>query len=64
MILTHAGKISHQLAVEMAEKEYEKCNVTQVNTNESDFDKEVIKKIETAKPKRITPNWKTKNEQT
>ena len=58
-ILTHAGKISHQLAVEMAEKEYEKYNQMQINTNESDFDKEVIRKIETAKPKRITTKRKT-----
>ena len=43
----------------MAEKEYDKYYQMQVNANESDFDKEVIK-IETAKPKRITPNRKAK----
>lgn len=60
-ILKHAGKISHQLAIDKAEKEYEKFNQAQINTYESDFDKEV-KKIEAAKPKRITPNKKNKNE--
>jgi hypothetical protein len=58
-ILKHAGKISHALAIDKAEKEYEKFNQTQINTYESDFDKEV-KKIEAAKPKRITPNKKKK----
>lgn len=58
-ILKHAGKISHQLAIDKAEKEYEKFNKTQMNTFESDFDKEV-KKIEAAKPKRISPNKKNK----
>ena len=58
-ILKHAGKISHQLAIDKAEKEYEKFNQAQINTYESDFDKEV-KKIEAAKPKRITPNKKKK----
>ena len=58
-ILKHAGKISHQLAIEKAEMEYEKFNQSQINAYESDFDKEV-KKIEAAKPKRITPNKKKK----
>jgi hypothetical protein len=58
-ILKHAGKISHQLAIDKAEKEYEKFNQAQVNAHESDFDKEV-KKIEAAKPKRIAPNKKNK----
>ncbi len=49
-ILLHSGKISHQLAVEKAEKEYEKYNNIQINTKESDFDKQV-KKIETSKQK-------------
>jgi hypothetical protein len=51
-ILKHAGKISHQLAIDKAEKEYDKFNQAQVNNYESDFDKE-IKKIEALKPKRI-----------
>ena len=58
-ILKHAGKISHQLAIEKAEMEYEKFNQSQINAYESDFDKEV-KKIEAAKPKRITSNKKKK----
>lgn len=53
-ILMHAGKISHKLATEMAECEYEKFNQTQINTNESDFDKEV-KKIQELKPKSSKP---------
>jgi hypothetical protein len=55
-ILLHAGKISHQLAIEKAEKEYEKYNNIQINTKESDFDKQV-KKIETSKQK-IAPKKK------
>jgi hypothetical protein len=49
-ILKHAGKITHQLALEKAETEFERYNQIQVNDYESDFDKEV-KKIESAKPK-------------
>jgi hypothetical protein len=49
-ILQHAGKISHQLAMDKAESEYEKFNLEQVNTYESDFDKQV-KKIDAKKPK-------------
>lgn len=49
-ILSHAGKISHQLAIEKAEKEYEKYNEIQISTTESDFDKQV-KKIEASKQK-------------
>lgn len=58
-ILTHAGKISHQLAVEMAENEYEKYNQQAINTFESDFDKE-IKRIQVVNPKRRTINKKNK----
>jgi hypothetical protein len=58
-ILTHAGKISHQLAVEMAENEYEKYNQQEINVFESDFDKE-IKKIQAVNPKRNTINKKNK----
>ena len=56
-ILTHAGNISHQLAVEMAENEYEKYNQQEINIFESDFDKE-IKKIQAVNPKRKTINKK------
>lgn len=38
-ILDHAGKISHQLALEKAEAEYEKYNSRSINELESDFDK-------------------------
>jgi len=53
-ILMHAGKISHKLATEMAESEYEKFNQTQINNIESDFDKEV-KKIQDLNPKSDKP---------
>ena len=58
-ILTHAGKISHQLAVEMAEKEYEKFNQQEIKKMESDFDKE-IKKIQVAHPIRMRKDRNTK----
>ena len=58
-ILNHAGKISHQLAMERAEKEYDKYNQTQMNTKESDFDK-AVKNIEAAKPKSIATKKKNK----
>ncbi|MEY3237753.1 MAG: hypothetical protein RI883_1854 [Bacteroidota bacterium] len=58
-ILTHAGKISHQIAVEMAENEYDKYNQLEINIQESDFDKEV-NKIQAANPKRRTINKKNK----
>lgn len=50
-ILDHAGKISHQLALDKAEKEYEKYNVKMSNEIESDFDK-AIKRIEAPKKKK------------
>ena len=42
-ILTNSGKISHQLALETAEKEYEIYNKIQINSFESDFDKRIQK---------------------
>ena len=42
-ILQNAGKVSHKVAAELAEKEYEKFRVIQDKTFESDFDKEVKK---------------------
>jgi hypothetical protein len=42
-ILEHAGNVSHQLAIEKAENEYEKYNTKQQNAIESDFDKAVKK---------------------
>ena len=42
-ILKDAGKVRHDLAVKLAEKEYEKFRVVQDKNFESDFDKEVKK---------------------
>lgn len=49
-ILKDAGKVSHEVAVTLAQNEYDKFRVLQDKSFESDFDKEV-KKI-TEKPKR------------
>jgi len=52
-ILTHAGKISHELAAANAEDEYEKYNLKRIaerDKTESDFDK-TVKELETAKKK-------------
>ena len=43
-ILKDAGKVSHEVAVRLAEKEYDKFRIIQDQNFESDFDKE-IKKI-------------------
>jgi hypothetical protein len=51
-ILTHAGKISHQLAIEKAEKEFDKYNLQIINSVESDFDK-AIKNIKIPKHKKL-----------
>jgi hypothetical protein len=50
-ILENAGKISHKLAMQKAEMEYEKFNDAVKNTIDTDFDK-TIKKIVEAKPKK------------
>ncbi len=42
-ILKDAGKVRHDVAMKLAEKEYEKFRVTQDKNFESDFDKEVKK---------------------
>ena len=47
-ILNHAGKISHQIAIELAEKEYEKFSVVHDKNFESDFDR-AVKKLTTKK---------------
>ena len=47
-ILKDAGKVSHEIAVKLAEKEYEKFRIIQDKKIESDFDKEV-KKLEQGK---------------
>ena len=49
-ILEHAGKISHQVAIEKAEKEYDRYNEKMSNEIESDFDK-AIKRIQAPKNK-------------
>jgi len=43
-ILKDAGKVSHEVAIKLAEKEYDKFRVIQDQNFESDFDK-AIKKI-------------------
>lgn len=50
-ILDHAGKISHQLAIDKAEKEYDKYNLKMNREIESDFDK-VVKKLNPPKKKK------------
>jgi len=47
-LLKDAGKVSHEVAMRLAEKEYEKFRIIQDRLFESDFDKE-IKKIKSAK---------------
>lgn len=42
-ILKDAGKVSHDVAIKLAEKEYDKFRVVQDKNFESDFDKEVKK---------------------
>ena len=42
-ILTDAGKVSHEVAKQLAEEEYEKFRVVQDREFESDFDKAVEK---------------------
>jgi len=49
-LLKDAGKVSHEVAVTLAEKEYDKFRVIQDRDFESDFDRE-IKKIKTSKKK-------------
>ncbi len=43
-ILKDAGKVSHEIAMALAEKEFEKYRIVQDHLVESDFDKEVKKK--------------------
>lgn len=50
-ILTHAGKVSHEMAKEFAEEQYEKFHASQIaqdNIRLSDFDK-IVKQIESGK---------------
>lgn len=48
-ILQDAGKVSHKVAMVLAEKEFEKYNVVQDTLLESDFDKFVKKLIKGSK---------------
>ncbi len=53
-ILTHAGKISHELALAKTEQVYEDYNIQRIaqsNASEGDFEK-AIKNLPTAKEKR------------
>ncbi len=52
-ILNHAGKISHQMAIELAESEYDKFNLKRIERNDralSDFDR-TVKQLTEAKKK-------------
>lgn len=49
-ILKDAGKVSNEVAIRLAEKEYDKFRIIQDQNFESDFDKE-IKKIKSNKKK-------------
>jgi len=42
-VLKHQGKVSHEIAIKLAEAEYEKYRIVQDQLYESDFDKEVKK---------------------
>ena len=53
-ILTHAGKISHQMAKELAEAEYEKFNrqrIRQADASAGEFEK-AVQQLPAAKPRR------------
>jgi len=61
-ILTHAGKISHELAVGKAEEEYERYHLKRIaeqDKSESAFDK-TVKKLDAAKPARQQAGKKLK----
>jgi hypothetical protein len=42
-VLKHQGKVSHEVALALAENEYEKYRIVQDKLIESDFDKELKK---------------------
>ena len=48
-ILTDAGKVSHEVAKQLSEEEYEKFRVVQDREFESDFDKAVEKMMRSKK---------------
>ena len=43
-VLAHQGKVSHEIVIALAEKEYEKYKIIRDKVLESDFDKELAKK--------------------
>ncbi len=51
-ILKNAGKVSHEVAMQLAEKEYSKFRVIQDQSFESDFEKDLKSKIKSIKPKK------------
>lgn len=57
-VLQNAGKISHEIAISLAETEYDKFRVIQDKSFESDFDKEVKKLTGSQPPKRKKSNDK------
>ena len=42
-VLKHQGKVSHEVALALAENEFEKYRIAQDKLIESDFDKEIKK---------------------
>lgn len=50
-ILTDAGKVKHEVAMKLADREYQKYRVIQDQNFESDFEKEVVKKLTNKKKK-------------
>jgi len=55
-ILTHARKISHQMAIELAESEYDKFNLKRIKQSDcalSDFDRSLKQLTESKKKPRI-----------
>jgi len=50
-VLNHQGKVSHEVALALAENEFDKYRIVQDKLMESDFDK-VIKKLQLPKPKK------------
>jgi len=59
-VLKNAGKVSHDVAVQLAEGEYEKFRVQQDRDYISDFDKEV-KRLSGSKSKEVEPTNQTKS---
>jgi len=61
-ILTHAGKVSHEVAIEMAEAQYEKFRIKQL-TQPSEVEKDFLKaieKIKQLKPRKLKKGGRRK----